>query len=68
MRVALGGADRDLFELGDITAWREEITRGVLTGHSNAAAEGINRLLKIVYRGAFGFTACSLSATQGSTS
>jgi transposase len=39
-----------------ISTWREEIARGVLTGHSNAAAEGINRLIKLVYRGAFGFT------------
>jgi transposase len=39
-----------------VSAWREEIARGVLTGHSNAAAEGINRLIKLVYRGAFGFT------------
>jgi hypothetical protein len=28
----------------------------VLTGHSNAATEGINRLIKLVYRGAFGVT------------
>jgi hypothetical protein len=39
-----------------VSIWREEIARGVLTGHSNAAAEGINRLIKLVYRGAFGFT------------
>ncbi|WP_190816108.1 transposase [Saccharopolyspora pogona] len=39
-----------------ISTWREEIARGVLTGHSNAAAEGVNRLVKLVYRGAFGFT------------
>jgi transposase len=39
-----------------ISTWRAEIARGVLTGHSNAAAEGINRLVKLVYRGAFGFT------------
>lgn len=39
-----------------ISTWRVEIARGVLTGHSNAAAEGVNRLVKLVYRGAFGFT------------
>jgi transposase len=39
-----------------VSLWREEIARGVLTGHSNAAAEGVNRLIKLVYRGAFGFT------------
>jgi transposase len=39
-----------------VSIWREEIARGVLTGHSNAAAEGVNRLIKLVYRGAFGFT------------
>lgn len=39
-----------------VSVWREEIARGVLTGHSNAAAEGVNRLIKLVYRGAFGFT------------
>ena len=39
-----------------ISTWRVEIARGVLTGHSNAAAEGVNRLIKLVYRGAFGFT------------
>lgn len=39
-----------------ISTWRAEIARGVLTGHSNAAAEGINRLIKLVYRSGFGFT------------
>jgi transposase len=39
-----------------ISTWRTEIARGVLTGHSNAAAEGVNRLIKLVYRSAFGFT------------
>ena len=39
-----------------ISTWRTEIARGVLTGHSNAAAEGVNRLVKLVYRSAFGFT------------
>jgi transposase len=39
-----------------ISTWRAEIARAVLTGHSNAAAEGVNRLVKLVYRSAFGFT------------
>ena len=39
-----------------ISTWRAEITRGVLTGHNNATAEGVNRLIKLVYRTAFGFT------------
>jgi hypothetical protein len=39
-----------------ISTWRAEIARAVLTGHSNAAAEGVNRLVKLVYRGAFGLT------------
>ncbi|HET9005813.1 MAG TPA: transposase, partial [Actinomycetes bacterium] len=40
----------------DKLTWRAEITRAVLTGHSNAAAEGINRLVILVYRTAFGLT------------
>ena len=39
-----------------ISTWRAEIARAVLTGHSNAAAEGVNRLVKLVYRTAFGLT------------
>lgn len=39
-----------------VSAWREEIARGVLTGHSNAAAEGVNRVIKLVYRSAFSYT------------
>ncbi len=39
-----------------ISTWRAEIARAVLTGHSNAAAEGVNRLVKLVYRSGFGFT------------
>jgi transposase len=39
-----------------ISTWRAEIARAVLTGNSNAAAEGVNRLVKLVYRGAFGLT------------
>jgi transposase len=37
-----------------VSTWRAETARAVLTGHSNAAAEGVNRLVKLVYRGAFG--------------
>jgi transposase len=39
-----------------VSTWRAEIARAVLTGHSNAAAEGVNRLVKLVYRTAFGLT------------
>ena len=39
-----------------VSAWREEIATAVLTGYSNAAAEGVNRLVKLVYRTAFGLT------------
>jgi transposase len=39
-----------------VSTWRAEIARGVLTGHTNAASEGVNRLVKLVYRAAFGFT------------
>jgi transposase len=39
-----------------VSAWREEIAAAVLSGCSNAAAEGVNRLIKLVYRTAFGFT------------
>lgn len=39
-----------------ISTWRTEIAQAVLTGHSNAAAEGINRLVKLAYRTAFGLT------------
>lgn len=42
-----------------ISLWRAEICRGVATGHSNSAAEGVNRLVKLVYRTAFGFTSVS---------
>lgn len=37
-----------------ISEWRVEITNAVLHGLSNAAAEGVNRLTKLVYRTAFG--------------
>jgi transposase len=39
-----------------ISDWRVEITGAVLHGLSNAAAEGVNRLIKLVYRTAFGLT------------
>ncbi|MFI7454943.1 transposase [Nonomuraea sp. NPDC049714] len=39
-----------------ISTWRAEICRAVATGHSNAPAEGVNRLIKLVYRFGFGFT------------
>ena len=39
-----------------ISTWRAEICRGVATGHSNAAAESVNRLIKLVYRTGYGFT------------
>jgi transposase len=39
-----------------VSTWRAEVARAVLTGHSNAAAEGVNRLIKLVYRTAFGLT------------
>ncbi|GIH73563.1 hypothetical protein Mth01_58160 [Sphaerimonospora thailandensis] len=38
-----------------ISLWRAEIARAVATGYSNAAAEGVNRLVKLVYRTGFGF-------------
>jgi transposase len=53
----VGGSVPEIVTLAQtVSAWRVEIARGVLTGHSNAAAEGVNRLIKLVYRGAFGFT------------
>ena len=39
-----------------VSTWRTEIARAALTGHSNAAAEGVNRLVKLLYRSAFGLT------------
>ncbi|WP_344194079.1 transposase, partial [Acrocarpospora corrugata] len=39
-----------------ISRWRAEITRAVATGYSNAAAESVNRLVKLVYRTGYGFT------------
>ncbi len=37
-----------------ISTWRVEITDAVQHGLSNASAEGVNRLIKLVYRAAFG--------------
>ncbi|TFE22870.1 DDE transposase, partial [Frankia sp. B2] len=39
-----------------VSRWREEIANAVLHGLSNATAEGVNRLIKLVYRTAFGLT------------
>ncbi len=39
-----------------ISSWREEIGNTVLHGLSNATAEGVNRLIKLVYPSAFGLT------------
>ncbi|MEX5637026.1 transposase [Parafrankia sp. FMc2] len=39
-----------------ISFWREEIGNAVFYGLSNATAEGVNRLIKLVYRSAFGLT------------
>lgn len=53
----IGGGVPEIVTLAQtVSTWRAEIARGLLTGHSNAAAEGVNRLVKLVYRGAFGFT------------
>ncbi|WP_431607147.1 transposase [Protofrankia symbiont of Coriaria ruscifolia] len=55
--VAILGRDiPELVTLAEtIDTWLEEITKAVLTGVTNAAAEGVNRITKLVYRGAFGF-------------
>jgi transposase len=37
-----------------ISTWRVEVANAVLHGLSNAAAEGVNRLTKLIYRIAFG--------------
>nr|WP_278043853.1 transposase [Protofrankia symbiont of Coriaria ruscifolia] len=37
-----------------ISTWRVEITDAVQHGLSNASAEGVNRLIKLVYHAAFG--------------
>jgi transposase len=55
--ATVGGSVPEIQTLAEtISVWRQEIARGVATGYSNAAAEGINRLVKLVYRSGFGFT------------
>jgi transposase len=55
--ATIGGSVPEIQTLAEtISGWRGEICRGVATGHSNAAAEGVNRLVKLVYRSGFGFT------------
>ena len=55
--ATVGGSVPEIGTLAQtISLWRAEICRGVATGHSNAAAEGVNRLVKLVYRSGFGFT------------
>lgn len=45
-----GGSVPEIVTLAEtISVWAPEICRGVATGHSNAAAEGVNRLVKLVY-------------------
>ncbi|WP_462203960.1 transposase [Frankia sp. CcWB3] len=39
-----------------LNTWLEEITNAVHHGISNAAAEGVNRLTKLIYRVAFGMS------------
>lgn len=52
-----GAAVPEIVTLAEtISTWRAEICRGVATGHSNAAAESVNRLVKLVYRSGYGFT------------
>jgi transposase len=54
---AVGQAVPEIQTLAEtVSTWRAETARAVLTGHSDAAAEGVNRLVKLVYRGAFGLT------------
>ncbi|MEV0409156.1 transposase [Actinoallomurus sp. NPDC050550] len=55
--ATIGGSIPEIQTLAEtISLWRAEICQGVATGHSNAAAEGVNRLVKLVYRSGFGFT------------
>ncbi|WP_084174313.1 transposase [Pseudofrankia saprophytica] len=39
-----------------VSTWREEIANTVLRGLPNATTEGVDRLIKLVYRQAFGLT------------
>jgi transposase len=52
-------ADTDIPELhrlaGTIQAWWPQIEAFILTGVTNAASEGVNRLIKLEARNAFGF-------------
>jgi len=52
-------ADTDIPELhrlaGTIEAWWPQIEAFILTGITNAASEGVNRLIKLEARNAFGF-------------
>ncbi|WP_327315230.1 transposase [Streptomyces sp. NBC_01235] len=41
--------------LRTIDRWRPEISAFIDTGHSNAKSKGINRVIKLVARAAFGF-------------
>jgi transposase len=55
--ATVGAAVPEIWTLAEtISVWRQEICRGVATGHSNAAAESVNRLVKLVYRSGYGFT------------
>ncbi|MER5549506.1 transposase [Streptomyces sp. NPDC002589] len=52
-------ADSDIPEVRQLAAtidrWWPEIAAFIDTGHSNAKSEGINRVIKLVARAAFGF-------------
>ena len=52
-------ADTDIPEVRTLAAtvdrWWPEIVAFIDTGHSNAKSEGINRVIKLVARNAFGF-------------
>ena len=52
-------ADSDIPEVRTLAAtvdrWWNEIAAFIDTGHSNAKSEGINRVIKLVARNAFGF-------------
>ncbi|MEV0776244.1 transposase [Streptomyces sp. NPDC050428] len=52
-------ADADIPEVRTLAAtvdrWWNEIAAFIDTGHSNAKSEGINRVIKLVARAAFGF-------------
>lgn len=55
--ATIGGSVPEIQTLAEtVSAWRQEICRGAATGYSNAAAESVNRLVKLVYRAGYGFT------------